>query len=47
MQTFLLLWFSFCLLCSLGIIVKDVATAVMKAVIVVAICRLIGFVWIN
>ena len=47
MQIFVLLWFSFCLLCSLGITVKDVATAVMKAVIVVAVCCLIGFVWIN
>ena len=47
MQIFLLLWFSFCLLCALGITVKDVAAAVMKAVIVVAVCCLIGFVWIN
>ena len=47
MQTFLLLWFSFCLLCALGITVKDVATAAMKATIVVAVCCLISFVWIN
>lgn len=47
MQTFLLLWFSFCLLCVIGMTTKDVSGDVMKAILGVAVCCLIGFIWVN
>lgn len=47
MQTFLLLWFSFCLLYVIGMTTTEVSGDIMKAVIIVAVCCLIGFVWVN
>lgn len=47
MNIFLLIWFSFCLLCVIGMATKDISGDIMKAVLGVAVCCLIGFVWIN
>lgn len=45
MVVFLLIWFSLCLLCVIGMNTKTTAETVMKAVLGVAVCCLIGFVW--
>ena len=47
MIVFLLIWFSFCLLCVIGMSVKTTAETVMKAVLGVAVCCLISFVWLS
>ena len=45
MNIFLLIWFSLCLLCVIGMSVKTTAEAVMKAVLGVSVCCLIGFIY--
>ena len=47
MSVFLLIWFSFCLLCVIGMSVKTTAETVMKAVLGIAVCCLIAFIWMN
>ena len=45
MSVFLLIWFSLCLLCVIGMNTKTTAETVMKAVLGVAVCCLIGFIY--
>ena len=45
MSVFLLIWFSFCLLCVIGMNTKTTAETIMKAVLGVAVCCLIGFIY--
>ena len=47
MIVFLLIWFSFCSLCVIGMDVKTTAETVMKAVLGVAVCCLVAFIWMN
>ena len=45
MSVFLLIWFSFCLLCVIGMNTQTTAETVMKAVLGVSVCCLIGFIY--
>ncbi len=47
MQVFLLLWFAFCLFLVICQTSKGISGDAVKGVMVVAVCCLIGFIWIN
>lgn len=47
MKTFMLCCLLFCLLCSLGMTVKDWGSQAVKTVAIVSLCTLLYLIWIS